>query len=192
MLGPYEREEKYDGASKRRQTDRRIDPFALLKREHEVIQEQLRMIESIIDSHGSGPRVTRTRNGVMTEPDRHTLREILRFFTGQVGVHFKREAVLVSVLNHVPGRKRDEYERFKSLLIEHRALKADAAGIAKALTRENVYRSDPAAADPFGLRAFIRHFRGHLSYEERIFFVLAERRLTVEQKQQVSYHMLQV
>lgn len=150
------------------------------------------MIESIIGPCRGGPCVMRTSGGAMAEPDRHMLREILRFFTGQVGVHFKREVMLVSALRQILGWKQDDYERFKGLLSEHRALKNDAAGIMKALTGKEGVRPGPAAADPFGLRTFVQRFRGHLLYEERIFFVLAERRLTAEQKRQVGHCMLQV
>ena len=162
-----------------------VEPVALLKREHEVILDQLRMIEATID--------TRTaRSPVLSEPDRGTLRELFRFFTSRVGVHFKREEVLIAALGRALGRKREERERFESLEDEHRALKADAARIAKQLSGKAASNSSPGGADPFGIRTFVRRYRGHISCEERILFVLAEMRLTAEQKLQVSHRMLQV
>lgn len=163
-------------AQGRKRTDPSVNPVALLTREHEMILDRLRMIEVTIGSRHATAFA-------LTEPDRETLRELFRFFTGRVGIHFKREAVLVAALS----RNRDEQEQFDGLLLEHRALKADAAGIARTLGQKT-----GGGAVPSGVRSFIRRFRGHLSCEERILFVLAERRLTAEQKLKVSHRMLQV
>lgn len=169
----------------RGRTSQTVDPVALLKREHEMILDQLGMIETTL-----GPRTVRNR--ALEEPDRDTLRELLRFFTGRIGVHFKREAVLIAALGRVLGRKREEREQLENLLVEHRVMKADAAGIAKQLNGKAASASRGGDADPFGIRSFVRRYRGHLSCEERILFVLAEMRLTAEQKRRVSHRMLQV
>jgi hemerythrin-like domain-containing protein len=159
-----------------------------------MILEQLDMIEATI-----GPRSA--RRGVLTKTNRNTLRELLRFFTRRVGIHFKREATLIAELRRILGRKPEERNQFQSLLDEHRMLKADASAVMKKLTaqeketsshsllpeRNNGHRT--LAAD---LRTFIRRYRGHISCEERILFVLADMRLTAEQKQRISHRMLQV
>jgi hypothetical protein len=170
-----------------------IDPVALLKREHEMILDQLRMIETII-----GPRGAKA--DTLPQPDGDTLRELFRFFTNRVGVHFKREAVLIAALSGALRRKREERKQFDGLAEEHRALKADAAGIMKQLNgKPFVVRRSRSSAQNLELRtlnsqirAFVRRYHGHLSCEERILYVLAQMRLTDEQKLQVSRRMLQV
>lgn len=167
-----------------------VDPVALLTREHELILDQLRMIETIVGPQGMGP--SRRGNHVLTEPDRRTLRELLRFFTSRVGVHFKREAVLITALGRTLRRNRQEREWLDNLLEEHRAMKADAAGIAKCLAGKPERTARTKGDDVCGLRSFLRRYRGHISCEERILYVLAEKRLTDEQKLRVSHRMLQV
>ncbi len=160
-----------------------------------MILEQLDMIETAI-----GPRPA--RRGVLTKANRSTLCELLKFFTRRIGVHFKREAMLIAALGQALDRKREERNQFQSLLDEHQMLKADAFSVMKKLTaREKETGGEPSllpeqdnglrtlAAE---LRTFVRHYRSHLSCEERILYVLAEMRLTAEQKQRVSYRMLQV
>lgn len=154
------------------------DPILLLQREHEMILDHLRMIETTIM-----PRPVRSRTA--GEPDLGTLRELFHFFTERVGVHFKREAVLVTALNGAFGRRQKDRDRFKNLLCEHRTLKVDAAGIAKTLGRTT---GNP---DLLRIQSFIERFRAHLSCEKRILFVLAGRRLTAEQRLKVSRRMLQ-
>ncbi|MES4786263.1 MAG: hypothetical protein C4294_11040 [Nitrospiraceae bacterium] len=105
-----------------------IDPLALLRREHDRIFEHLRMVEAVIGPQGAGSHER-------VEPDRVTLRELFRFFTGQVGVHFKREAVLIRALDRMIPRNRGEHEQFQILVDEHHALKADAEAIAYKLTK---------------------------------------------------------
>jgi hemerythrin-like domain-containing protein len=158
---------------------------ALLEREHEMILKQLDMIEATI-----GPK---SRKGAaLLEPGWDTLRELFRFFTGRVGVHFKREATLIDALNRVVGRAQGERERFESLLLEHRAMKADAAGIAKQLGRKTERMPGANGPNPLGIRSFVKRFRSHIACEERILFVLAEMRLTAEQKLRIGHRMLQV
>jgi hemerythrin-like domain-containing protein len=162
-----------------------VDPVALLKREHEMILEQLHMIEATIGR--------KSRQGcALLEPGRSTLCELFRFFTGRVGVHYKREATLISALSRVVGRKNGEREQFESLLCEHRTMKADAAGIMKQLVKHTASPSYADGADPLGIRSFVKRFRNHIACEERILFVLADMRLAPEQKQRVSHRMLQV
>jgi len=129
---------------------------------------------------------------VLAKPERKTLRELLRFFTGRVGVHFKREAVLITALRRVIGRRRAERNEFENLLLEHRALKADAGAIAKKLSRTSPSAAEGNGNDPYGIRSFVRHYRDHISCEERILFVLAQMRLTAGQRQRISQRMLQV
>lgn len=67
------------------------DPVALLKREHEMILDQLAIIETAMSSRAAG-------NGVVKGADRSTRRELFQFFTSRVGVHFRREEVLIAAL----------------------------------------------------------------------------------------------
>jgi hemerythrin-like domain-containing protein len=136
--------------------------------------------------------VRRAGMRVLAKPERKTLRELLRFFTGRVGVHFKREAVLITALRRVIGRGHAERNEFENLLFEHRVLKADAAAIAKKLGSTSPSVAEGNGNDPYGIRPFIRHYRGHISCEERILFVLAQMRLTPGQRQRISQRMLQV
>src|SRR3990167_2062034 len=101
-----------------------VDPVALLQREHAMILEQLVMIETTI-----GPRSA--RRGALAKADRSTLRELIKFFTQRVGVHFKREAMLITALRRILGRKPEERNQFQGLLDEHRMLKADASAVMK-------------------------------------------------------------
>lgn len=162
-----------------------MDPVALLKREHEMILEQLDMIEATI-----GPK---SRKGsALLEPSRSTLCELFRFFTGRIGVHYKREATLITALSRIIGRRQGQCKQFDSLLYEHRAMKADAAGITKQLTKNSANLSYAGGADPLSIRSFVRRFRSHIACEERILFVLAAMRLTDTQKLSISRRMLQV
>ncbi|TAJ26781.1 MAG: hemerythrin domain-containing protein [Nitrospirae bacterium] len=161
------------------------DPLHLLKREHEVMLDHLRMIETTI-----APRTTRSR--VTAEPDRRTLCELFRFFTDRVSIHFSREAVLMVALSRSFGQEQTARKRFEGLRREHRELRADAAGIMKALNGKSSGASGVAGTDPFRIRSFIQRYRTHLAYEERILFVLAELRLTVEQRLRISHRMLQM
>jgi hemerythrin-like domain-containing protein len=170
-----------------------VDPVALLKREHGMILDQLAMIESAMSLRPVG-------RGEAKRTDRDTLRELLRFFTGPVEVHFKREEMLVGDLQRVLGRKQEGQEQFQSFLDEHRTLKADAAAVMRKLGKKRNGGQDAAAVKtPGGLRtlnaeirSLIHRYRGHITCEERLLFVLAERRLTVEQKRRISRGMLQV
>jgi hemerythrin-like domain-containing protein len=176
-----------------RRTSIAVDPVALLKREHGMILDRLAMIETAIRPHSAG-------SGEVKGTDRDTLRELLQFFTGPVDVHFKREEVLVGDLQRIHGRTQDVHEQFQSFLDEHRMLKADAAAVMRTL---RIQRGDGrafSAVRPLGglrtlnaaLRALIRRYRKHISCEERMLFVLAEMRLTAEQKRRISRRMLQV
>jgi hypothetical protein len=166
---------------------------ALLKREHGMMLDQLAMIEAAMSPRSVG-------SGVAKGTDRGTLRELLQFFTGRVDVHFKREAVLVADLQRILGRKQEGQEQFQSFLDEHRMLKADATAVMRKLRGKRADGRDSAVAGNFGgvgtlnsaLRALIRRYRGHISCEERMLFVLAEMRMTAEQKRRISRRMLQV
>ena len=162
-----------------------VDPVALLKREHDMISDQLHMIERAVTS---GVR----RKRALAPPDRETLRDLLRFFTDRVGIHFDRESVLISALSRSIGPKREECGQLEGLKDEHRALKADASAIIKELNGKGACLSSIERADPFGIKTFVRRYRAHLSYEERILYVLADMRLTNEQKRRISHRMLQV
>lgn len=170
-----------------------VDPVALLKREHGMILDKLAMIESAMSLRSVG-------RGEAKGADRDTLRELLRFFTGPVEVHFKREEVLVGDLQRILGRKQEKQEQFQSFLDEHRTLKADATAVMRKLGRKRADGQDSAASKNLAglrtlnaeLRALIRRYRGHISCEERMLFVLAEMRLTAEQKRRISRRMLQV
>lgn len=171
-----------------------VDPVALLHREHKLILEQLNMIEATI-----GPQSA--RRGVLTKASRNTLRELLAFFTRRVGVHFKREAMLITTLTRILGRKSGQRNQFQSLLEEHRLLKADASAVMKKLIALEKAGSGSSLLPEqhkglrallADLRSFVGRYRSHLSCEERILFVLADMRLTEEQKLRVGHHMLQV
>lgn len=160
-----------------------------------MILEQLAMIEATMDPRSG-------RRNVLTKANRNTLRELLTFFTKRIGIHFKREAMLIEALRQIHDRKREERNQFQSLLDEHRMLKADASAVMKKLTAQEKEPDGGQALLPernnglrtlaAELRTFIRRYRGHVSCEERILFVLADMRLTAGQKQRVSYRMLQV
>lgn len=158
-----------------------------------MMLDRLAMLETAMS-----PRVV--ESGVARGPDRSTLRELLQFFTGRVDVHFKREEVLVADLQRILGRKQNEQEQFQSFLDEHRTLKADATAVMRRLRGKRADGPDSAVAgnrDGSGtlnsaLRALIRRYRGHISCEERVLFILAEMRLTDEQKRRISRRMLQV
>lgn len=176
-----------------RQTSITVDPVALLKREHGMILDQLAMIETAMSPGFVG-------SGVAKGTDRGTLRELLQFFTGPVEVHFRREEVLVADLQRILGRKQEDQEQFQSFLDEHRMLKADATAVMRKLKRKRADGRESAALKNLGglralnaeLRALIRRYREHISCEERMLFVLAEMRLTAEQKRRISRRMLQV
>ena len=175
-----------------RRTSLTIDPVALLKREHGLILDQLAMIEAAM-----GPRAV--GRGTAKETDRTTLRELFRFFTGPVEVHFKREEVLVGDLQRVLGRKEEGQEQFQSFLDEHRTLKADAASVMRKLGRRRADGQASSVKTLGGLRTvnteirtLIRRYREHIACEERLLFVLAEMRLTAVQKRRISRCMLQV
>lgn len=171
----------------------RIDPIALLQREHRVIQERLRAIESLINP-------TRAGLGELTECQRRMLHELFRFFTGSVRVHFRREAVLISVLERTSMYGPQERGPFDWLVREHHALEADGLRIAKRLNRRTFRASGvtlcrqhkKSGTFRLDLQAFVRRYREHMAWEERILFVLARMRLTVEQKQGTSQRMLEL
>lgn len=176
-----------------RRTSITVDPVALLKREHGMILDRLAMIETAMSPRSVG-------SGEAKGTDRGTLRELLQFFTDPVEVHFKREEVLVGDLQRILGRKQEAQEQFQSFLDEHRRLKTDATAVMRKLRRKRAAGRDSAAVRNLGglrtlnaeLRALIRRYREHISCEERMLFVLAEMRLTAEQKRRISRRMLQV
>jgi Hemerythrin HHE cation binding domain len=158
-----------------------------------MILNQLAMIETAMSPRSVGI-------GVAKGTDRGTLRELLQFFTGPVEIHFRREEVLVEDLQRILGRKQEEQEQFQSFLDEHRTLKAGATAVMRKLKKKQADGRESAALKDLGglrtlnaeLRALIRRYRGHISSEERMLFVLAEMRLTAEQKRRISRRMLQV
>lgn len=157
-----------------------MDPVALLTREHRVILEQLQLIEVTLASPTSGPR-----GGLA---DRCTLRELFRFFTTRVGIHFEREMVLIASLAAALGGKRGRSPAFDSVTQEHAALVADAKRLTGRLDAGNAN----GRLDVRGIQAFVRRYRLHLDWEERILFVLARARLTAEEKTRVGSRMLEV
>lgn len=158
-----------------------------------MILDRLAMIETAMSPRAVGRSPAKGT-------DRATLRELLQFFTGPVDVHFAREEVLVGNLQRVLGRKQEGQEQFQSFLDEHRTLKADAAAVMKKLGRKRADGPDSAAVKTLGglrtvnaeIHALIRRYREHIACEERVLFVLAEMRLTAEQKRRISRCMLQV
>ena len=74
-----------------------------------MILDQLAMIETTRSPRFAG-------SGVAKGADRSTLRELLQFFTSRVGVHFRREEVLIAALQRVLGRKQERQEQFQSFL----------------------------------------------------------------------------
>jgi hemerythrin-like domain-containing protein len=161
-----------------------VDPLALLRREHEQILDQLGMLETAVGVRRAG--------GAVEEQRRTTLRELLSFFTKRVVVHFRRESVLISALCKVLGRSPDECGWLNNLEMEHRVLKAEAVGIARRIGARKTRRTKTDGVDPVGIRAFIQRYRSHLASEERILYLLAERRLTEEQRRRAGHRMLEV
>ncbi len=187
-----------------------VDPVALLKREHKGIRDQLDMIEAVI-----GPRrdwghareyvkamwmmlqqerpATIGRTG--STMDRDTLRELFRFFTGPVGVHFAREEVLIRTLGRTLTQRREEWKQLENILLEHRVLKTDARGILKRLTRKTAGAAGENGTDLFGISSFVQRYRELIAFEEHILYVLyvlAEMRLTADQKLRLGQRMLQI
>ncbi len=158
-----------------------------------MILDQLAMIEMAMSPRSVG-------RGMAKSTDWATMLELLQFFTGPVEVHFKREEVLVGKLQRLLGRKQEGHEQFQSFLGEHRMLKADAAAVMRKLGRKRADGQDSVQVKTLGglrtlnaeIRALIRRYRGHIACEERLLFVLAEMRLTAEQKRRISRCMLQV
>lgn len=166
-----------------------VDPVALLKREHKVIRDQIEMIEAVL---GLCRGRTRTAGGrARSQPDRDTLRELFRFFTGRVRVHFTREKVLIKALGRTLARGREERKPLEDILLEHHALRSEAAGIFKRLSRKSASAAQNAV-DLSKIRSFVQHYREQIAYEEHILYVLAELRLSPEERQRVSSRMLQV
>ena len=176
-----------------RRTSLVVDPLALLKREHQMILERLAMIEAAMSSCSSG-------GGTVKRTNRETLRDLLEFFIGPVDVHFKREEMLVRDLRRILGREQEAKAQFQSFLEEHRALKADATAVMQQLARKRADCRRTEGAQACGglrtlteeLHALIRRYREQIACEERLLFVLAEMRLTAEQRRRISRRMLQV
>ncbi|WP_447972041.1 hemerythrin domain-containing protein [Nitrospira sp. Kam-Ns4a] len=162
-----------------------VDPVALLTREHGVILERLRLIEVAAAPLAAGGRK-------LAGQDRKTLRELLRFFTDRVRVHFRREEVLIRALGRALNGDRRRGKGFESLPEEHRALKADAARIARRVEAEGRHRNGPTGMDPLRVARFVRRYRVHIAWEERILFTLAAARLTAEQQDRIGRRMLEV
>lgn len=156
-----------------------------------MILKQLDMIETTLGQRGREPRRTRSKSPGAIELDRGTLRELFRFFTDRIGVHFRREAVLVRALARVLDSKHEGENQFEGLLNEHRLLQADAAGVVRKLKVKSDSKS-PNEGNPYGIRSFVKHCRGHLACEEQVLYVLADMRLSEQQKRAVSRRMLQV
>lgn len=167
-----------------------VDPVALLKREHKGIRDQLDMIEAVIGPRwGKRPATTGRTGSTM---DRDTLCELFRFFTDRVGVHFAREEVLIRTLGRTLTRRREERKQLNSILLEHRVLKTDARGILKRLTRKTAGAAGEHGTDLFGISSFVQRYRELIAFEEHILYVLAEMRLTADQKLRLGRRMLQV
>ncbi len=167
-----------------------IDPIALLKREHEVILDQLCRIDILL---GPGPEeVAETGGRVLAERARAALLQLLGFFTDRMGVHYERERILIAALVRALGAKQAQRERLEDLEREHLSLQAEAGRLLRLLHDNRIGQAPSAEADPARIRSFVRHFGWHLYWEERILFVLAETRLTAKQKVQVGCSMLQV
>lgn len=166
-----------------------VDPVALLKREHKMIRDQLDMIETLI-----GPRRGRMRAAggrARSQPDLGTLRELFQFFTGRDWVHFAREKVLITALSRTLGRRRKERKPLENILHEHHTLRSEAAGIFKRLGRKTA-SAPQDTVDVSEIRSFVRHYREQIACEEHILYVLAELRLSPEERQRVSSRMLEV
>ena len=176
-----------------RRTSLVVDPLALLKREHQMILERLAMIEAAMSSCSSG-------SGTVKRTNRETLRDLLEFFIGPVDVHFKREEMLVGDLRRILGREQEAKAQFQRFLEEHRALKAVATAVMQQLARKRADCRRTEGAQACGglrtlteeLHALIRRYREQIACEERLLFVLAEMRLTAEQRRRISRRMLQV
>lgn len=160
-----------------------VDPVALLAREHQVILDRLHLIDVAVAPRPAARAATL---------DRATLRELLDFFTDRVSVHFKREAVLITALSRALSGSGNGREGFESLLAEHRALKAAALRLAGRLDAGRGRAAAVPAADLARIKAFVRHYRTHIAWEERILFVLAQARLTDEQRAKIGDRMLAV
>lgn len=168
----------------------KIDPIALLKREHEIILDQLCSIDGMI---GPGPEeVSLAAGRLLAGPARTDLQELLGFFADRVEVHFEREEILIEALARKLRSKQDKRERLEEVIREHRFLQAEATRIVHLLGNSHGESAPSGEADLAPIRSFVRHFGWHLCWEEHRLFALAEARLTTNQKCQVGCRMLQV
>jgi hypothetical protein len=72
-----------------------------------MILDQLAMIETAMSPRAAG-------SGVAKGTDQSTLQELLQFFTSRMGVHFRREEVLIAALQRILGRKQEKQEQLQS------------------------------------------------------------------------------
>ncbi len=166
-----------------------VDPVALLKRKHKMIRDQIEMVEAVIGSRRGRRRLASGR--ARSQPDLDTLRELFRFFTDRVRVHFAREKVLITALSRTLGRGREERKPLENMLHEHHALRTEAAGIFKRLGRTSA-RAAQNTVDVSEIRSFVRHYREQIACEEHVLYVLAELRLSPKERQRVGSRMLEL
>lgn len=169
---------------------RAVDPIALLKREHEIILDQLRRIDRVVGpGTAKGPVQGRRRFG---RPERAALQELFGFFMDRMEVHFEREGILIEALARILGPRQARREGLEELEREHESLQTETTRITRLLGDAHGGRTVTRGADPADIRHFVHHYGWHLYWEERILFVLAEARLTSTQKLKVGCSILQV
>lgn len=158
--------------------DEALRPITLLQREHAIILKHLTGLEDAFRRLGDQDAmasVTGSRSaweGVQQEVD---------FFTKEVSIHFKREAILFTVLAHSLG---SEHNPLACVDREHHLLTSRAARLGQTLTGLQLgvldSREKPGM-DLQGVRlaltAYIALFRSHIALEEKVLFPLASIRL---------------
>ena len=143
------------------------DPVALLKNEHKALLGQLGILERL-------------------EGKREEIGNVLRTLMRDCTVHFRREALLINVLEtklNAGGRS------LHPLIKEHRQLKKHAVTLLKELTPPKGV-SQPLTSMRHNLCEFTKQFRTHMQHEEKVVFVLVRTRLTPKQQRRVTMKML--
>ena len=137
------------------------DPVAFLKNEHKALLGQLGILERL-------------------EGKQEEIGNVLRTLIRDCTVHFRREALLINLLDrklNAGGRS------LHPLIKEHRELRRKAGELLKLIARPegNSGSRGNAYLRPL-LRELTKQFRTHMQHEEKVVFVLVRTRLTLEQQ----------
>lgn len=156
--------------------------FTLLQREHDIILLCLSRLESTV-------RLLVKHATHMSEFDEHRLRanakQTIEFFTKTVRVHYERESILFSGFERcaIP----DVPACYPDVDHQHKDLSASAERLLGMLEGAKEPQSIEAECS-----AFIRGFRNHIAFEERVMLPLVAQRLDNVQARRIWQQMLNV